>query len=68
MCLDDGGCLVTPEMFVLGEDEMSWFKSREYCLENADLFARLSNESSQTKMVLTMTLKKTHRGLDQSAP
>ncbi|XP_043117925.1 uncharacterized protein LOC122361050 [Puntigrus tetrazona] len=53
---DNGGCLVTPEMFVLGEDELSWFNSRLYCMENADLFARLNNESSQNKMALNMTL------------
>ncbi|KTF90307.1 hypothetical protein cypCar_00019209 [Cyprinus carpio] len=59
---DDRGCLLTPEIFVLGEDEMSWFKSREYCMQNADLFARLNNESSQTKMALNMTREEPTEG------
>ncbi|XP_016313870.1 uncharacterized protein LOC107666876 isoform X2 [Sinocyclocheilus anshuiensis] len=59
---DYGGCMVTPEMFVLGENEMSWFKSREYCMKNAYLFARLNNESSQTKMALNMTFEEPTEG------
>ncbi|KAF4102900.1 uncharacterized protein LOC131522505 [Onychostoma macrolepis] len=59
---DDSGCLVTPGMFVLGEDEMNWFKSRKYCMDNADLFARLNNESSQTKMALNMAIKEPTEG------
>lgn len=55
MCLDPYGCLVTPEMFVLGEEEMSWSMSREYCMDNADLFARLNNKSRQDKMASNMT-------------
>ncbi|XP_016315650.1 uncharacterized protein LOC107668319 [Sinocyclocheilus anshuiensis] len=53
---DRYGCLVTPEMFVLGEDEMSWSMSHEYCTENADLFARLNNRSSQDKMASNMAV------------
>ncbi|XP_042628932.1 uncharacterized protein LOC109098217 [Cyprinus carpio] len=52
---DPYGCLVTPEMFVLGEEEMSWSMSREYCMDNADLFARLNNKSRQDKMASNMT-------------
>lgn len=59
---DNGGCLLTPEIFVLGEDEMNWFKSREYCMENADQFARLNNESSQAKMTLSMTRREPTEG------
>ncbi|XP_052475343.1 uncharacterized protein LOC128031143 [Carassius gibelio] len=52
---DRYGCLVSPEMFVLGKEETNWSMSRKYCLENADLFARLNNMSNQDKMVSNMT-------------
>ncbi|XP_073704051.1 IgGFc-binding protein [Garra rufa] len=54
---DSQGCLVTPEMFVLGEEEMNWFMSRQYCMTNADRFARLCDKNSQDKMALNMTLE-----------
>ncbi|KAL1259871.1 hypothetical protein QQF64_010448 [Cirrhinus molitorella] len=59
---DSQGCLVTPEMFVLGEEEMNWFMSRHYCMENADLFARLNDKNSQDKMALNMTLEEPTEG------
>ncbi|KAK9961291.1 hypothetical protein ABG768_009086 [Culter alburnus] len=52
---DHNGCLVTPEMFVLGKDEMSWFMSRKYCLENADQLARFVAKDTLEKMASNMT-------------
>ncbi|CAM4703566.1 unnamed protein product [Leuciscus chuanchicus] len=54
---DGNGCVVTPEMFVLGEDEMSWFMSREYCLKNGDQFARIVAKNTVNMIVLNMTLQ-----------
>ncbi|XP_077071048.1 IgGFc-binding protein [Siphateles boraxobius] len=54
---DGNGCLVTPETFVLGKDEMSWFMSRNYCLEYADQLARIVANNKVNKMVLNMTLQ-----------
>ncbi|XP_059364778.1 uncharacterized protein LOC132103697 [Carassius carassius] len=59
---DRYGCLVSPEMFVLGKKEMNWSMSREYCMKNADLFARLNNISNQDKMVSDMTDEDTTEG------
>ncbi|KAK7158102.1 hypothetical protein R3I93_009336 [Phoxinus phoxinus] len=59
---DGNGCLVTPEIFVLGKDEMSWFMSRKYCLENAYQLARIVANNTVNKVVLNMTLQKPTEG------
>lgn len=49
-------------MFVLGEDEMSWSMSRNYCLEKADQFARIVSKNTVNIIVLNMTLQETTEG------
>ncbi|XP_067304257.1 IgGFc-binding protein [Pseudorasbora parva] len=60
--LDPNGCLVTPEMFVVGKEEMNWFMSREYCLQNADQFARIISEDTMDKVISNMTLEEPTEG------
>ncbi|XP_067252316.1 IgGFc-binding protein [Chanodichthys erythropterus] len=62
MDTDHNGCLVTPEMFVLGKDEMTWFMSRKYCLENADQLARFVAKDNLEKMASNMTHREPTEG------
>ncbi|XP_039506857.1 uncharacterized protein LOC120462319 [Pimephales promelas] len=59
---DGNGCLVTPETFLLGQDEMSWFMSRQYCLENADQLARVVANTSVSRMAFNTTLQESKEG------
>lgn len=54
--LDQNGCLLTPEMFVLGQDSMNWSMSLQYCSKKYDQLATLNAKSAQDKMVLNMSL------------
>lgn len=62
MCLDRNGCLVTPEIFTVGKDEMNWFMSRNYCLENADQLARFFAMDTLDMMASNMTDQKPTEG------
>ncbi|XP_051575782.1 uncharacterized protein LOC127453458 [Myxocyprinus asiaticus] len=62
---DPNGCVVTPKMYIVGTDEMSWTNSRQYCFDKADDFARLINADDQKKLVMDMTMGMTPRDLGE---
>ncbi|XP_051577153.1 uncharacterized protein LOC127454180 [Myxocyprinus asiaticus] len=56
---DPNGCMVTPEMYIVGTNEMSWSKSHQYCFNKADQFARLISTENKNKFVTNMTMPST---------
>ncbi|XP_052000683.1 uncharacterized protein LOC127656403 [Xyrauchen texanus] len=56
---DPNGCMVTPEMYIVGTDEMSWSKSHQYCFNKFDQFARVISTENKTKFVTNMTMLST---------
>lgn len=47
---------MTPGKFVIGDEELNWFRSREYCIGHSDYFARPFSERLVNKMVLNITV------------
>lgn len=52
---DPKGCAVTSGMFVVGDEEMNWFRSRKYCQDNSDHFARPFRKQYLDSMVSNIT-------------
>ncbi|XP_052003538.1 uncharacterized protein LOC127658339 [Xyrauchen texanus] len=53
---DPNGCMVTPKMYIVGTDEMSWANSRQYCFDKADDFATVINSDDQKRFVKDITI------------
>ncbi|XP_055067510.2 uncharacterized protein [Misgurnus anguillicaudatus] len=59
---DPNGCLVTSGKFVVGDEDLNWTMSREYCKSNSDNFAKILLKQNQDMMAANIIVTETTEG------
>nr|XP_055067510.1 uncharacterized protein LOC129448861 [Misgurnus anguillicaudatus] len=59
---DPNGCLVTPGKFVVGDEDLNWTMSREYCKSNSSNFAKILLKQNQDMMAANIIVTETTEG------
>ncbi|XP_055066924.2 uncharacterized protein [Misgurnus anguillicaudatus] len=59
---DPKGCMVTPGKFVVGNEDMNWTMSREYCKHNFDNLASIFGKNNQDRMAANIIVPEPNEG------
>ncbi|XP_065154674.2 uncharacterized protein [Paramisgurnus dabryanus] len=59
---DPKGCALTPGKFVVGEEDLNWTMSREYCKHNFDNLASIFRQNNQDKMAANIKVQEPTEG------